>query len=340
MQFAEKLESIDCRKDTKARRRLNDNPDTVCNITAEQIEQGVSLEDLDNCNTPVHCYGGQLTIHGLMPDFNPAARPNGYKSLIRNGNGSIGVRYDAVDAKKKAIIMRVSRLVKDKWHGNITSTACEISKNFYVKDEAERANAKAQTIAAMKSIPANRFFGSVYCYSLLYGMGYGVAAEIGAIPAIELWPFITDMFGIDETQFNELDRADKERIEAENIAYKIKQEADYIVAMEKKTARLARFAEFIKTIGNRPKVTIVPAKQEFSFIRYDDGLELPDALGQFGYKTITIKKRGFRYCYNVKPSVVIGYDYSGSADKWKMIEERHYTNWNKQAAEGLLYSSN
>ncbi len=38
--FHQKLDSIDCRKDTKARRRLNDNPDVICNISADDIEKG------------------------------------------------------------------------------------------------------------------------------------------------------------------------------------------------------------------------------------------------------------------------------------------------------------
>ena len=42
--LAEKLETTDCRRDTKARRVLNCAPETVAEITAEEIENGVSLE--------------------------------------------------------------------------------------------------------------------------------------------------------------------------------------------------------------------------------------------------------------------------------------------------------
>ncbi len=341
MQFSEKLESIDCRKDTKARRRLNDEPNTVCNITAEQLEAGISLEALDNCNTNVHCYGGQLTIHGLMPDFNPAARPNGYKSLFRNGNGSIGVRYNAIDGEKKAIIQLASQLKKDNgWHVHFNCTSFEISKSFYVKDETQRQAQKEATIACLKTIPAHRFFGSVFAYTMMYGMGYGAACEIGAIPQSELWPFINELFGItNEEEFNQLKNAKEQKELEERKAREIEQEKNYVIAMEKKTARLARFAEFKKTLESLPKVTEVKPKVAITFYRYKDDLELPDNPCQFGYTTITIAKRGFRYCYNMKKSVTIGYDYSGSEDKWKMIEDRHITQMNELAKAGLLYSS-
>ncbi len=334
--FHEKLESLECRRDTKARRRLNDNPNEVINITAEEIEKGVTLEQLNEVNTPVHCYGGQLTIHGTMPDFNPNARVNGYKFLFQNGNGSIGVKYGAIDGSKKAIIAKVAKLVDNGWHTHLNSQGFELCRNFYVKDETLRQKAKEDTINAMKSIPGDKFFGSIYAYTLAYGMGYGVCADIGAIPESELWSFIHVMFGVNKSEVETLDNARKEKESEEKSAREIQQEIEYKINMEKKTARLARYAEFLKTLVDKVKVTTIPTKKEFSFIRYDDSLENPDKQGDFGYKTVTIKKRGFRYCYNVKPSITIGFGYYGN-EAWKMIEDRHYNNWQEQANKGLLY---
>jgi len=102
MKLLEKLESLDCRRDEKARRVSNIAPDALAAITAEALENGVTIEELETLNVPVLYYSTQLTIHGKLPDFNPAARPAGYKAIFRNGNGSIGVKYIAIDAAKKS----------------------------------------------------------------------------------------------------------------------------------------------------------------------------------------------------------------------------------------------
>jgi len=343
--FHEKLADIECRRDSKARRRLNDNPDVICNISADDIEKGVTLEQLDNCNTPVHCYGGQLTIHGLMPDFRPETRPNGYRSLIRNGNGSIGVKYIAVDAGKKAIIAKVCKLVDNGWHTHLNSTGFELCRNFYVKDESERAIAKTNTINAMKGIPGDKFFGSIYAYTLAYGLGYGVCADIGAIPESELWEFIRIMFGVNESELETLDNAQKEKDNAEKIAREIRWEKECAEAKVKETERIARFRLFMPTV-NGTKLASIPRKTEISFQGYSSKQEImtetiwdeeitkvieeAKPTGQFAPKLITIKKRGFKLCY------AIGKD---TYPKFHQIEPRHYDIWDKACAAGQVFEA-
>ena len=109
MTTTEKLETLDCRRDDKARRVSNVAPNTVANITAAELEAGVTLERLDELNVPVLRYGTQITIHGVLPDFDPDSRPGGYRAAVKNGNGSVGVRYGAVDASKKQMLRRCSR---------------------------------------------------------------------------------------------------------------------------------------------------------------------------------------------------------------------------------------
>ncbi len=341
--FHEKLNSLECRRDTKARRRINDNPNTIINITAEEIEKGVTLEQLNEVNTEVHCYGGQLTIHGTMPDFNPNARVNGYKFLFQNGNGSIGVKYGAVDGDKKAIIAKVAKLVNNGWHTHLNSQGFELCRNFYVKDETQRQTAKDNTIAAMKSIPGDKFFGSIYAYTLMYGMGYGICADIGAIPESELWSFISIMFNVDETQVIELERIQKEKEIADNLAYKLQREIDIAAQKIKDEERSARFKLFLPTVtGN--KLTHIPRKTEITFCGYssqneiitprkwDEKGEVIDnggiPTGQFEKKIITIKKRGFKLCY------AIGND---SYPKFHQIEPGHYDKWDKACAAGQVF---
>ena len=121
MKLTDKLESVECRRDDKARRVSNVAPDTIANIDEETLEKGVTLESLENLNVPVLRYSTQVTVHGKLPSFNPSARPGGYKAIFQNQNGSIGVRYSAIDACKKALLVRASKVAKNGMvgaHGN------------------------------------------------------------------------------------------------------------------------------------------------------------------------------------------------------------------------------
>lgn len=208
--LAERLESTACRTDDKARRVLNCAPDTVAEITAEELEEGITLERLDSLNVPALRYSTQITIHGRIADFNEGARPGGYKAIFRNGNGSVGVRYAAIDAEKKRALARCAKVSQSGWHTSANSSGFEVCRYFIVRDEAQRAEQKAATLAALRSFPVSRYFGSCGVFALAYGMGYAVSANIGAIPVGELWLFCAEVFGIaNAEQLAELEAAAK-----------------------------------------------------------------------------------------------------------------------------------
>lgn len=97
-----KLVASGGQRDKLARRRLNTDPNTVANITASEIEKGqVTIETLENLNTMVYLYSTQATIHGKLPDITNRHDALGYKSIIQNANGTLGIRYTAIDAVKK-----------------------------------------------------------------------------------------------------------------------------------------------------------------------------------------------------------------------------------------------
>lgn len=276
MNLADKLESIDCRRDEKARRVLNSAPDTVANITAEELERGVTLEALEALNVPVYRYGGQVTIHGVLPDFNPSARPGGYKAVFRNGNGSIGVKYSAIDTAKKELIAKVARVSQSGWQANSNASGFELSRAFYVRDETKREEVKQQAIAALRSIPVNLFFGGAYAGCLAYGAGYYVSAYIGAISESDVWPFISQMLGVkDEADFVTQERAKAERDAAQRAANEVKWEQ---AKREREQAEDAKHARIAAVIADKPgtRLTEFAPKDgtELSFtqwfINYDD----------------------------------------------------------------------
>ena len=237
--LGEKLESIDCRRDDKARRVSNCAPETVAEITANELENGVTLERLDGLNVPVLRYSTQLTIHGKLPEFNPGARPGGYKAIFQNGNGSIGVRFSAIDAEKKALIRRFSRVGVTGWHTFANCSGFYVQKSFRVTDETPRDTQRAATLAALHSFPVSLFYGNAGAYALPYGEGYAVEINLGAIPAENVAPFALAVFGLTlaEVEAKEAEQAAKNAEESAALRAKWKAEVE-----AREAANLAKVA--------------------------------------------------------------------------------------------------
>jgi len=253
MKTSDKFDQIDCRKDDKARRVSNVAPETVANISAETLERGVTLEALEALNVPVFRYGGQVTIHGKLPDFNPLARPGGHKAIFRNGNGSIGVRYGAIDAEKKKLIARATRHGGE-WHSNITSQGLQVDRLFYVKEETQRAKAKLDTLEALKALPVHLFFGDAFAFTLAYGMGYGAGANIGAISANDLWPLIAAITGIhDLVTLEAKEKAANEAEEAKREACRKEYEAEEEKKLAERKAEIAAMMPTLRPVTNPPE---------------------------------------------------------------------------------------
>jgi hypothetical protein len=202
-------------RDTKARRRLNVS-DKTANITADEIERGVSIERLESINVPVYQYGTQITIHGSLPDFSNN-RVCGYKSIFKNANGSIGVRYVAIDGEKKSVISRASRACKPKMAVQIDSQGFSLVKFF---------NQREDCVAALKDIPSV-FVGSKYGAACAYG-GYVAIASIQAVYSEQLWPLVSWLTGGAITsmeQIEAIETAKREQYEREQAAAKLERAA-------------------------------------------------------------------------------------------------------------------
>ncbi len=198
IKLKEVLERAGVKEDDKARRVSNVSRKTA-NITADEIENGVSIEALEALNVPVLKYTTQVTIHGKLPAFSESARPGGYKSIVKNGNGSVGVRYAAIDASKKNTIVEASRASEDrKYHASMNSTGLQVAARF---------EEKADCIAAYKAFPRDLFAGSVVAGAGMFG-DYYVIAEIGAIYSKDLWAFIGALWEIPSmARLNEIQAA-------------------------------------------------------------------------------------------------------------------------------------
>lgn len=322
MNLNDEFERLECRKDDKARRVLNAAPDSLAGITAEELENGVTIEKLESLTVPVFRYATQITIHGIVSDFNDSARVCGYRSVFRNGNGSIGVRYSAIDAAKKELILRACNVARGSWQAIRNASGFEVSRTFYVRSEEERAAQKAAVIECAKSIPVSRFFGGAGAYALPYGSGYAVSAGIGAIPQSELWPLIEFFSGISsEAQLMEMEARREAELDVKRKQWEIEAEERARIAAEEKAKSQAALAEHLKTVSGKRLSAI--ERKPGSFSRYTAKQEN----GKWHCHLVEIAKRGPALCYR-----------AGPYEKWRKVEEFKWKAWNEAAQRGEIFA--
>lgn len=133
----------DILKDGKARRVVNVAAGTPSGLTAADIARGVTIEELEALPVPVFAYSTQVTIHGTVAGELGDGRAAGYKAIVRNGNGSTGVRYVAVDCGKKEALLAACDIAnadgsRRAWHIQKDSQGYRAVKSFRDREEAAR----------------------------------------------------------------------------------------------------------------------------------------------------------------------------------------------------------
>lgn len=273
MEIQEKLVSCHVLHDDKARRVLNTAPSMRADITAAELaEAGVTIERLEALRVPVYSYATQITIHGTFPEAIPYG-VGGYKNLVRNGNGSLGVRYSAVDMGKKRTLEAVSRYAKTGWHVSITSSDCQCFKMFYPNHEAGETleTAKAAALACYKSTPDHLYIGGKWAGSLLWGAGYVVVIELGAIYERHVWELARVLFGHTPGSY-EAAKAQEEREQAERSA---QYEAEVQEERARMLAQITEGRSALEAAGYKPAASYTPGYyvkpngREFLVIRLD-----------------------------------------------------------------------
>lgn len=271
MEIQEKLESCHILHDDKARRVLNTAPSKSADIEAAELaEAGVTIERLEGLLVPVYSYATQITIHGLFPDTIPYG-VGGYKNLVRNGNGSLGVRWSAVDMGKKRLLEDVSRYARSGWHVSITSSDCQVFKMFHPEDGESMADAKAAALACYRSTPDHLYIGSKWAGALMWGAGFVVVLELGAVYERDLWALAGALFGMDPAGY-EAAKAEAEREAAERHA---QYEAEAAAERESMLAKIAANRAVLEAAGYERATTytpgyyVKPAEDGFIVIRLE-----------------------------------------------------------------------
>jgi hypothetical protein len=318
MKISELFSRINIGDDEKARRVLNVSNERAT-ITADEIENGVTIERLAAIGVPVFRYSTQVTIHGRLPDFDANARPAGYKAIFRNQNGSLGVRYVAIDGAKKKTVRNVARMFsKDSgWSASIDSTGLHLM--FFSME-------KQPVLDAFQNFPRALIYGSIYAGACALG-GYAAFADIGAVPAENVWPLCKALFNC------ESELAYNERQAAADAAADVSH-AQWQRENEDRTAKLAVLtkaaadAELAKM--NLPKLSILP-HGETAFVRILAGD------GKARTLLYIVRKRAFgQLCYGWQ-------DYDGKAasfepsGKMKRFDAAKRARIEKDMAAGLVF---
>lgn len=322
--LAEVLEQCDARTDTKARRRTNTAPRTVANITAAEIERGVTLERLESLNVPVYQYGTQVTIHGRLPEIDANARQAGYKATVRNANGSIGVRYVAIDAEKKQLLYDATRYAAARpWSVSLCSTGMMVTRWFEKRDECA---------AAYAAFPRDSFAGNIRAGVCEIG-GYLIVATIGAIPAATFWTLAEHLTGFaSEAAFRAAKAEQDARDDAERAGYDAAREARENAGREAMAALLARL-EFPEAA----RLDTVPAlKPGARFVTV-----FADWRGEAQARLVVVTRLAFgraMYAATAYRPDVRDWNPQRGQDKERSVDDARLRAWRSIATDGGLFA--
>ena len=168
-------------RDDKARRRSNTAPGQAIPLTAEDLAAGVPLETLLALPVPVLTYAGQVTIHGTLK-ASPRGTVSGYADLTLNGNGTLGVRWTAIDAQKKAALVECLRRARTvtPWRASTSSKGLTVSREVATVAEGREA---------LASLPPGVYGSACLMRCVMSGTIYA-DVSIGAIAETSLWQVI------------------------------------------------------------------------------------------------------------------------------------------------------
>lgn len=151
-------------------KKLNRSQKAIPQQFIDKIESGeCNSADIENLQkiVPVFVYKTCLTIHGNFPDIN-RTHIGYYKNIIQNQNGSLEIRWSAIDNHKKKLIAKYIR-------EHLSFNTREDSTHGIYFEKSETANEKEKAIEILRqyrkeaekmSIPGMmaKYFVSGYSY--------------------------------------------------------------------------------------------------------------------------------------------------------------------------------
>ena len=140
-------------------------------FTSEQLQMFVSSTGSDQTSLPIDGYANKLplfyyrtciTLHGSWPEIS-RTRIGGYKNVIQNQNGSVEIRWSAIDAKKVHEIVRTLRKIDSPWGYSENSS----TRAFYIQKPITAQNFE-QVRAELEPLAKKAVELPIYGYVNLY----------------------------------------------------------------------------------------------------------------------------------------------------------------------------
>ena len=183
--------------DFLAKRKINAAPKTRPNVSQNSIESvGLEIEELGKLNVPAFRYKTQVTIHGIWDDT--VGYCNGYKSLVKNKNGSFGIRYCAIDAAKKRELVGLCQYSRFFGYRNSQDTVFVMNckKHLYLAQKAA------------KSIQENDcFFGNVQLLKdTVYTGNYYIVVFLSSIFRDKVSVFSQTVLKVSDIKVSRIDK--------------------------------------------------------------------------------------------------------------------------------------
>lgn len=279
-------------------KKLNRSARAIPRSFIDQIEASEitseTLAQIVRAGFPVYRYKTCITIHGQF-DLESVPRIGGYKNLIQNKNGSLEIRYNAIDFQRKKKILRELMDVSE-FRGYTDSTGTYLQMRLAVETLEDANEKKAKLFAILNRIRSIDFYGKgfVYLAATMWGRCLVLDVILDAIQDEQTRPFVLAASGLDALTLDTLlaeKQKERDRREAE---YKSEREA-----REKVNAALeAKRLELEKVIAGKPLMPYAVGAH---------GVKAVSMNGQATYKFVRIMGKGsfgrFKYDFGFGPNI-------------------------------------
>ncbi len=270
-------------RDYLAKRKLNTAPKTRANISLSDIEQkGLTLESANNLNVPVYRYKTQITLHGIWPD-DTQGYCFGYKHIVKNKNGSVGVRYAAIDGLKKLALRRISRYSIFSGYQNSQGT-------YFVKSYKPELQPELQTAYNRAIANKELFVGNISILhdKWLTGRFY-LCIDLDALPKENFWLFCENVLSISKTEYRQAVIAKRAKDNAEEIQRQAEKQAREVLLKE-------TYTKAYKELENAGLVKFTPNGSDFRGVRPVCSIGWRDNTPSIVYQACEVKRKAFGAC--------------------------------------------
>lgn len=253
-------------------KKLNRSSTDVPSEFIEAIEAGeVKSEMIKKLekNFPIFTYQSCLTIHGNLPTIE-RSRIGNYKNLIQNKNGSLEIRWSAIDYQAKKSVAKCLRFA-DKW------AARENSQTGIYFEKTERTESRQEALELIQTMRKEceainidgftaKMFVTGYSY---FGRFYVILTVLPYAINIEPLELIQKLTGLEKQYFiNKITEENEEQAKRAQASEQAKQISEAAKDQACEMIKTKKMVQISSEIGKAYIVaTVAHNKPAFRFYR-------------------------------------------------------------------------